>query len=246
MAYRAVSSSGSGTAQTAPAGTAATFGDVGPTSDAASVTVDADDAGTTTADTPGTDVSVPGWVDSWTGSDADLLVIGDGYSSLPQQWVQLWAGIEGRDRPVTIRSWDSDTDTSFQEPVQLSEGEGAILRVWNASRSETTIAESADLLDRFDEASSDPEAVLVSLGQASGGEDVASGLDTLVDGLPDVPVLVVVGPAGLYAEGVSTAMSGWAEDHSDRVAVIDLSAGLGAQPTADEWAQAFAEAISRG
>lgn len=246
LAYRAVNTGGDLTARTSkqPASAVASLGDVASSTGPAEETEEPDDgAATMTGDLPAGEVSVEDWLGAWSDTDADLLVVGDGYSALPEQWLQLWAGIEGQERPVTIRSWDPTSDSTFGEPVTLSEGDGTLLRVWNASRSETSISEAVDRLERFDEASSDPEAVLVSLGQSSGEEDVDASLTALVGGLDAVPVLVVVGPSSLYAEGVGPAIADWAQDRSERVAVVDLSDELGTEPTADEWAQAFAEAL---
>jgi hypothetical protein len=245
LAYRTVNAENISDPQGAPARAAATFDDVLATTDD-DVTTGSPDQETTTSDAPAVDASVAGWVEAMSDTDSDLLVVGDGYSALPQQWVQLWAGLEADDRPVTIRAWDTGTDSAFAEPVRLSDGEGPTLRVWNASVPDTTIGEAAGRFARFDDASSDQEAVLVSLGESSGGEDVPAELDALLEAMGDAPVLVVVGPSSLYDAGVGAAISAWAEEHDDRVAVVDLRDALGPEPTADEWAQAFAGALSEG
>src|SRR5690606_22567043 len=56
--------------------------------------------------------SVEGWVDAWS-DESDLLVIGDGLSNMPSQWVQLWARQVGRDRPVQLHHWGERSDVSF-------------------------------------------------------------------------------------------------------------------------------------
>jgi hypothetical protein len=59
-------------------------------------------------------------------------------------------------------------------------------------------------------------------------------------------VLVLVGPDGLYDEAVGEAVSVWAGDNDGRVATVDLREVLGPDPTADEWARAFADATATG
>ncbi|WP_122263010.1 hypothetical protein [Ornithinimicrobium cerasi] len=248
LAFRTVNSGGATATPPTTPGATATFGAPDAPTDDAETTEQPDDAATTTTTTgaQADDASVEGWIEAWSGPDADLLVVGDGYSALPEQWVQLWAGGEGTDRPVTIRTWNPTSDNGFADPVRLSEGEGPALRVWNASRPESTVADAAERFARFDDASTDADAVLVSLGQADAAEEVADELDTLLTEVGDLPVLVVVGPDNLYDDGVTDAIGGWAQDNSDRVALVDLSDGLGTQPTADEWAQAFAQALDEG
>lgn len=239
MAFRAVNSSPTASLGTLPAGATPPV----VTDDAAETRDDADDEAVTSGG-PDEPVDVDAWVEAWSGDDSHVLVIGDGYSHLPEQWVQRWAEAVGQQRPVSIRHWGEAEDRAFNEPIVLSEGESSRLTVWSASRAGTTIADATERLDRFDTASADPDAVLVSLGEGSGDEDVAAGLDALVAALPDVPVLVVVGPEGLYDDGVGDDLSAWAQENDDRVALADLRSGLAPDPTADEWAQAFAEAVS--
>ena len=110
------------------------------------VTASPDDAARS-SDTPDADpaASVDAWADVVLGDDAaDLLVIGDGYSNLADQWLELWAErvAEGGDRPVTIRHWAEADDVTFADPIQLAEGDDG-LSVWSASRGETTISDAA-------------------------------------------------------------------------------------------------------
>lgn len=186
---------------------------------------------------------VADWVEAWAQPDADLLVIGDGYSNLPSQWVQQWGALVGQERPVTIRHWGEAADVSFNDPIELSSGQGDALEIWSASRGGTTIADATERLETFDAASHDPEAVLVSLGQASAGEDIPVALDDLLAGLPEVPVLVLVGPAGLYEPGVGDAVAEWAGENADRVVTVDLREATSDDPTAEEWALAFQDAL---
>lgn len=68
-------------------------------------------------------------------------------------------------------------------------------------------------------------------------------MDALLDELPDVPVLVTIGPADLYAPGVGDAFQEWSSDNDDLVSVIDLREQASPSPSAEEWAQAFADAL---
>lgn len=242
MAFRAVNAPTTSGLGTLPAGATPPSG----LTDGADASTEGPDDEAATSEVPAGQVDVETWAAAWSGDQSHLLVIGDGYSHLPEQWVQRWSELLGQERAVSVRHWGEAEDRSFNEPIVLSETDGPELTVWSASRADTTIAEATERLGRFDEASADPDAVLVSLGQGSADEDVASALDDLVDGLPDAPVLVVVGPDGLYDEAVGEAFSAWAEDKDDRVALVDLRDALGPEPTADEWAQAFAAATSTG
>lgn len=183
------------------------------------------------------------WRSAWS-DDADLLVVGDGYSNLESQWVQLWAGRQAGDRPTLVSHWAERADDAFNDPIELSDGEGPDLHVWSASRDGTTIREATRRIDRFIAASAPPDAVLISLGGSSGDEDVAEQLDRLLEELPDVPVLVAAGPSGLYETGVADDIVAWAEDNTDRVSLIDLREATSENPTAEEWALAFDEAVS--
>lgn len=206
-----------------------------------SASAPADDSTATTGPPDSEPSGVAEWVDAW-ADESDLLVIGDGYSNLTTQWVQQWAALVGQERPVQIRHWGETEDRTFTEPIVLSEGEGPPLRVWSASRGGTTIAEAADRLERFDRASADPVAILVSLGMDSEGEDIGSAMDGLLAGLDDVPVLVAIAPEGLYEPGVADEIAAWAQDNGDRVAVLDLRESGLVEPTAEQWAQAFQDA----
>ncbi len=59
----------------------------------------------------------------------------------------------------------------------------------------------------------------------------------------DVPVLVAIGPDGLYDEGVGDALRAWAENHSDRVAVLDLRGQAPDGASAEQWAISFQRAL---
>ena len=218
--------------------------------DGSSSTADPDgegsDSGTRTGSADG---DLGHWVDAWSGPGSDLLVISDGFSHLPEQWVQQWALLTGtRDgRPVAIRHWGEVADVAFSEPVDLTSGDGPSLTVWSAGRYGTTIADAAEHVAAFDEASAGPDAVLLSLGQGSAGEDVPAGLDTLLteidDTYPGIPVLVVIGPAGLYDAAVLDGIAAWAQDNAARVGAVDMRDLTTPEPTADQWAAAFASAV---
>lgn len=183
------------------------------------------------------------WRSDIVTDSADLLVVGDGYSNLPSQWIQLWGAVLSEDRPVTIRHWGEAADRSFNEPIELSTGDGPSLSIWSASRDGSTIMDAVERLERFDRASADPEAVLISLGQGSADEDIPAAMDELLAGLPEVPVLLVVGPAALYDAGVGDALADWGVNNEDRVVTVDLRETTSGSPTAEEWAQAFQEAL---
>ncbi|OLT21987.1 hypothetical protein BJF81_14195 [Ornithinimicrobium sp. CNJ-824] len=191
--------------------------------------------------------TVQDWVDAWS-DDADLLVIGDGYSNMPSQWVQLWGDEVGNDRPVTIHHWGEAQDVTFNDPIVLSEEDGPQLTIWSASRDGSTIADAADRVDRFAEEAGGVDAVLISLGLDSGDEDVAGSLDELLaefDGVADdAPVLLAVAPPELYDSGVAEDMVAWAEDNADRVALVEVGPAAPDNPTAEEWALAFDRVIS--
>lgn len=212
------------------------------TSDGAAATGSAADDAALTSEEP---VAVlDAWNEAVARDGANLLVVGDGYSHLPEQWVQLWGALRGDDRPVSIRHWGEAEDRTFNDPIVLSEGEGSSLAIWSASRAESTIAAAVERLERFDRASADPVAVVVSLGQASGGENAAEQLDALLAGLPEVPVVLVVGPEGLYDDGVGDAFAEWAQDHEDRIALVDLRGTAPAGASAQDWADAFESALT--
>lgn len=220
------------------------------TSDPAEQPSDADGSATeepTENDSSTEEATVQDWVDAWS-DEADLLVIGDGYSNMPSQWVQLWGDEVGNDRPVTIHHWGEARDVTFNEPIVLSEDDGPELTIWSASRDGTTIADAAERVDQFVEAAGGVDAVLVSLGLDSGGEDVPASLDQLLsqvdDTAEDVPVLVAVAPPELYDSGVAEDIIAWAEDNDDRIAVVELGPQAPDNPTAEEWALAFDRVIS--
>ncbi|MGC5584533.1 hypothetical protein [Ornithinimicrobium sp. W1665] len=206
-------------------------------------------APTTDATDPADRATVEAWVHAWS-DESDLLVIGDGYSNMPTQWVQLWGDEVGSDRPVTIHHWGEAADVTFNDPIVLSEEDGPQLTIWSASRDGTSIADAAERVDRFADEAGDVDAVLVSLGMDSEDEDVAASLDTLlaeVDAIDeDLPVLVAVAPPELYGPGVADEILAWAQDNADRVAVVDLSTIASDDPTAEEWALAFAEILIEG
>lgn len=143
---------------------------------------------------------------------------------------------------MQIRPWGEGEDRTFAEAVMLSDEDGPPLRVWSASRAGTTIAEAAELLERFDRAAA-PAAALVSLGMDSGDEDVPEAMDELLAGLDDVPVLVTIAPEGLYPPGVADDLLARAQDNAERVAVLDLRESGLTDPPAEEWAQAFQQAL---
>jgi len=224
----------------------------GPDTDATTATDPAQDAATAgtapDGDTPGSTAppatSVAGWASAWSGPDADLLVIGDGFSNLRSQWIHQWATELAAERPVQIHHWAEAEDVRFNEPDVLSEGSGPGLTIWNASRGDTTIGEAAEHTQAFLGAASQVDAVLVSLGRGSAGEDVAASLDHLMGELDaDLPVLVLAGPPGLYNTGVSDGILAWAQAHQDRVALVDLRGTAPDQATAEEWAGAFQAAL---
>ncbi|WP_151526776.1 hypothetical protein [Serinicoccus kebangsaanensis] len=190
--------------------------------------------------------SVQGWREAWSGEDAALLVVGDGYSNLTSQWVQLWGALQADDRSTLISHWGEEADVAFNDPIELSADAGPSLHVWSASRGGSSIGDAADRVEQFLDAAAPPDAVLVSLGGSSGGEDVPAQLDRLVGQLPDVPVLVAAGPSELYSAGVADAVAGWAQDNADRVSLVDLREATVDNPTAEEWALAFDEAVSAG
>lgn len=204
-----------------------------------------EDSEGTTSD--GREASVQDWVDAWS-EEADLLIVGDGYSNLPSQWVQLWGAQVAADRPVTIRHWGEAEDVTFNDPIVLSETDGPQLTMWNASREGTTVADAAERIDRFvEEAGGEVDAVLVSLGMDSGGEEIAASLDGLItalDGVDDgVPVLVAIGPPGLYEPGVADGVTAWSEEKDDRVALLEVGPAASENPTAEEWAVAFQQLL---
>ena len=193
---------------------------------------------------PHAELDAQGWLDAWAADGADLLVIGDGYSHLPEQWVQVWGTIVGAERAVSIRHWGEAEDQRFNPPIELSTGTDGLM-IWSASRDRSTIQDAVDRLDRFDSASVDPEAVLISLGQGSGGADIPAAMDDLLAGLPEAPVLLVVGPTDLYDPGVGEALAVWGAAHGDEVVTVDLRQSIGGSPTAEEWAQAFEDALEQ-
>ena len=129
----------------------------GPDTDATTATDPAQDAATAgtapDGDTPGSTAppatSVAGWASAWSGPDADLLVIGDGFSNLRSQWIHQWATELAAERPVQIHHWAEAEDVRFNEPDVLSEGSGPGLTIWNASRGDTTIGEAAEHTQAF-------------------------------------------------------------------------------------------------
>lgn len=233
---------------------AAPTGDVGrpvsaaPAGDASATTSEpaGEQESPTTPAGPAT-ASLQGWLEAWSDQDAELVVIGDGYSNLRSQWLQQWAIALAAERPVEVSLWAEAEDVRYNEPDVLSEGDGPALTIWNASRSGTTIAEAADHLEGFLGAAVDVDAVLLSLGRGSSGEDVAASLDQLVDQLdPTLPVLVLIGPPGLYSTTVTDGILAWAQDHEDRVALVDLRQTAPEEATAEEWAAAFQAALDEG
>ncbi|USQ76108.1 hypothetical protein [Ornithinimicrobium cryptoxanthini] len=228
--------------QAAATSTAAPTGDEDETTESATGETETATASNASVDSESTP-SVESWVDAWSG-EADLLVIGDGLSNMPNQWVQLWARQVGQDRPVQLHHWGERSNVSFNDPRVLSEAGGAALTVWSASRAGSSVADAAEHYERFVEASTTPDAVLVTLGHSSGREDVAAGLDALLDQIDEtIPVLIAIGPEGLYADGVGDAFLDWAQDHDDRVSMLDIRPVAPAYPTAEQWALAFQEAL---
>ena len=210
--------------------------------DEATATTEGPSGGTDGAES----MSVEAWVEALApGAEVDLLVVGDGYSNLPDQWVELWAEQRGDqdERTVQFRHWGEAEDASFNDPLSLTPGDGPPLRVWSASRADTTVADAAARLPDFVASATDPDAVLLTLGRSSEDEDIPSALGDLADALPEVPVLLVIGPAGLYPDGVGDAFETWATEHPDEAAVVDLRDLAPESPSAEEWAQAFDEAL---
>lgn len=190
-----------------------------------------------------TQPTVDEWVEAWS-DEAELLVIGDGYSNLPTQWVQVWAGSLGDERPVQIHHWGEAEDVAFNDPIVLSDTGDEPLTVWSASRAGSTVEDAAERYDDFVDASAKPDAVLVSLGLSSADEDIKAGLDALVEEIDDdIPVLVLIGPEGLYEEGVGDAIQSWVEDNEDRVSVVDLRDVAPESPDAEQWARAFQRSL---
>src|SRR5690606_717248 len=62
------------------------------------------------------EATVQDWVEAWS-DEADLLIVGDGYSNMPSQWVQLWGDEVGTERPVTIHHWGEAEDVTFNDPI---------------------------------------------------------------------------------------------------------------------------------
>lgn len=194
---------------------------------------------------PDPPVSVESWFTAWQVEDSHLLVIGDGFSNLPWQWVQLWGEIVGRERPVQIHHWGETADATFNEAILLSDVEGPALTIWSASRAGTTIDAARARVSEFFTEAGEVDAVLVSLGLHSEDEDVAAALDDLLTAMDDdLPVLVTVAPRGLMSSSVSTAVADWASDNADRVSMIDLRGRARDEATAEEWAIAFAELVA--
>ena len=106
--------------------------------DDAAATSEAPDDEEASTDGPEGSAGIDAWVQAWS-DDADLLVVGDGFSNLPTQWLQLWATSVGVERPVTIRHWGEAADVSFNDPIVLTEGDGPLLTVWSASRDGSSI-----------------------------------------------------------------------------------------------------------
>lgn len=113
------------------------------------------------------------------------------------------------------------------------------MTVWSASRAGTTIADAHERLARFQGEATEADAVLVSLGGSSEGEDVAAEMDALLDELPEVPILVVIAPEGLYPAAVADTLAGWAQEHTGRVVLIDLRETAVPEASAEAWATAF-------
>lgn len=207
-----------------------------------------DDAAMTTGEPTTTPSGDPqsAWLAAWS-DEADLLVVGDGFSNMPDQWLQLWADLVGQDRPVTIHHWGEAADVSFNDPIVLSDSDGPLLTVWSGSRSGSSIVAAVEHYDRFIDASTTPDAVLVSLGLSSGSEDVEAGMDALLERIDshddEVPVLVAIAPGGHYEQGVADALLSWAQEHDDRVAVVDLRGEAPDQASAEQWAVALERAL---
>lgn len=186
-----------------------------------------------------TELTAADWVSALNGEGAALQVLGDGYGNMVWHWVQQWAEILGQERPVDIRHWGEAEDVTYNPPIVLSEGDGPALTVWSASRAESTIAAARERLDRFQDEADDADAVLVSLGGWSEEEDVAAEMDALLGELPEVPILVVIAPEGLYPTGVADDLSDWTQQHIDRVVLVDLRNTAVADASAEAWALAF-------
>lgn len=188
--------------------------------------------------------SVESWLQGWSGQDADLLVVGDGNGNLPSHWIQHWGNLVATDRPVTIRHWGEAADVRFNEPIVLSASEGPDLTIWSASRAGTTVADASARYDRFREAGTDADAVLISLGLGSERENVGQAMDELMEEIgDDVPVLLLVGPTGSMEAEVGEELAVWADANTDQVVTVDLRKVSLSRATAQEWARAFARIL---
>ncbi len=176
-------------------------------------------------------------------------MIGDGSSNLRSQWIHLWGAELADDRPVQIHHWAEEEDVDFNGADVLSEGDGPLLTIWSASRHGTTVTAAADRTDDFFEAAGPIDAVLVSLGSDSEGtsDDMAEALEYLQSELDQsgegLPVLAVVAPRGLLSDEISDGILSWSQANEDRVSVMDLRASAPEGATAEQWAQAFDEAL---
>lgn len=197
------------------------------------------DSSPETAEPEPTEVTVADWTSALDGNGAALQVLGDGYSNLAWHWLQQWAGILGQERPVEIRHWGEAKDVTYNPPIVLSEDVGPALTVWSASRAGTTIAAARERLDRFQGEADDADAMLISLGESSESEDVAGEMDALLEALPEVPVLVVIAPEGLYPAGVADSLADWAGEQPERVVLVDLRETAVPEASAEAWAAAF-------
>jgi hypothetical protein len=188
--------------------------------------------------------------------DVQVLVLGDSTSNSRAEWVELWAEGLGEDRAVTIAHWDEADDEGYTDAVTLTEG-GEPATVWSGSVTGLSAADAADRLEAL--VPQAPDLVLLSFGRDDQADEVASGLEELVDELravaPDAPVGVVVQPGG--DEETTEAVREWAG--SADVAVLDVDAAWAEQtpdvgvddaegnPTAeaaDLWAQRVSEALA--
>lgn len=216
---------------------------------ATSTTAQAEDDNAVHTEPPTAEVTSPpaeAELDDWLAAvdgPADLLVIGDGYSNLPSHWLQQWGALLADDRKVVIRHWGEAADTSFNDPITLGTAKRNQLEIWSASRAGSSIDDAVQRLDRFLGDADGPEAVLITLGGSSGSEDVSAALDDLLEALPDVPVLLSVGPADYYAPGVGEDMATWGAKNAEQVVTVDLRDQTQGAPNAEQWARAFQSSL---
>lgn len=187
--------------------------------------------------------------------DVEVVVLGDSTSNSRVEWVELWAQELGEDRAVSIAHWDEAGGDGYNDPIPLTDGDGAVT-VWSGSVTGSTAAaaaaRAAELVPQV------PDVVLLSFGRDDDAETVSEGMDQLLAAVRDVavdaPVGVVVQPGG--DDETTAAVREWAG--SVDVTVLDVDAAwqeetpdigvndADGNPTAEAtglWAQRVAEAL---